>query len=206
MKRHIVILSVLLLPVGGAAVGQTIYPADFRATLADPAGGGSRVTVEMSAELGAMLDRPNPVEGRQIEGYRVYIYNENHQNAGTEAQQTLAQFHTLFPDIPAEIIKRRDSPYWKVAVGNGLSRDEVMMIFGRVKGAFGSAYTPAPEMLPLRNFLPPPPPEILPADGESPGAIPLRGSTISFSLRTVCHRSENHPAISGFANARAVIS
>ena len=165
MKRHIVILSALLLG-GGAAVGQTVYPADFRAGLADPADDGSRVTVEMSAELGAILDRGGSLDGQQVEGYRVYIYNENHQNAGAEARQTLVRFRNLFPDIPAEIIKRRDSPYWKVAVGNSLSRDEQMMILGRVKSAFGSAYTPAAEMLPLRNFLPAP---VLPSDpGESP--------------------------------------
>lgn len=151
MKTRIFILLSLLLLWGGAVYGQAIYPADFRASLAAPAN-GSRVTVTMSPELSSILDRPQTLDGKEVEVYRVYIYNENHQNAGTEAQQTLTRFQTLFPDIPAEIIKRQDS-YWKVAVGNCLSKDERMMVFGRVKGAFGSAYTTAPELLPLKNFL-----------------------------------------------------
>lgn len=154
MNRHLIILSACLLSCWWGAWGQTIRPADFRARLADPSG-GTRVTVRMSPELGMILDRPQSLDDQLVEGYRVYIYNENHQNAMAEAQQTLARFRSLFPDIPTEIIKRRDSPYWKVAVGNCLSHDEVMMVFGRVKDAFGSAYTTAAERLPLRNFLTP---------------------------------------------------
>lgn len=154
MKIRIATLLFALLLCGGAAHSQTVRPADFRASLADPVN-GSRVTVTMSPQLSAMLDRPQTLDGKEVAGYRVYIYNENHQNAGAEARQTESRFRSLFPDIPVEIIKRRDDSYWKVAVGNCLSKDEQMMIFGRVKGTFGSAYTFALEPLPLRNFLTP---------------------------------------------------
>ncbi len=148
MKKHIGILTLFLILTAAAAHGQAL-----REELARAGEDGARVRVEMSSSLSVLLDRVQPIEGQQVEGYRVYIYNENHQRAGTEARQTLARFQGLFPDIPAEIIKRRDSPYWKVAVGGSLSRDEVMMVFGRIKSAFPGAYTPAAELLPLSGFL-----------------------------------------------------
>lgn len=160
MKRFIVIWSAFLLSGVGTVVGQTIHPADFRAALADDSVDGTQVTVEMSPELHSVLDRPQSLNERKVEGFRVNIYNENHQNAGLEARTTLARFQTLFPDIPAEIIKRADSPYWKVTVGNSLSRDEQMMILGRIKEAFPLAFPASAEMLPLRNFLQEPSPAV----------------------------------------------
>jgi hypothetical protein len=177
MNRRFIYLTLFTLILCTLAEAQTVRPGDFTAALAQPDSvNGSRVTVTIDPALSNVLNRPQTLEGKEVEGYRVYIYNENYQQAGAEAQQILTRFRELFPDIPAEIIKRRDSSWWKVAVGNCLSRDELMMVYGRVKGAFASAFTtPAAEPLPLKNFLPEP---VVPAEAVVEPASELETSPV----------------------------
>ena len=149
--RYLLLLSISLL--GSAALwGQSIRPQELLSNLAAPGVSGARVNVDLNGDLATVLNRPRSLNGQTVEGYRVYIFNDNGQFARNQAQQTRDRFKSLFPDIPAEIIYN-PPPYYKVAVGYCLSKDEVVMIFGRVKGAFPSAFIPNKEPLELRKFL-----------------------------------------------------
>lgn len=161
MKKLFTILSLMLL--SGGAFAQTARPQEFLAALASPdAISRARVTVDQEPHLASILNRPRSIDGKMVEGYRVYIFLDNSQAARAKGQTTMAQFKTAFPDIPAEI--SYENPYWKVAVGNCLTKDEAMIIFGRVKGQFTSAYI-RKEELPLKNFLKT---QTVPSDTENP--------------------------------------
>jgi len=149
MRRFLAILGVSTLLAIASAYAQTARPQDLLNELNTPAS-GARVTVAMSPELSTVLNRPRSMEGETVDAYRVYIYNDNSQNARSAAQQTRSRFQGAFPDVPSEI--SYENPYWKVAVGNCLTKDEAMIVFGRVKGTFPSAFVRM-ERLPLKNFL-----------------------------------------------------
>ncbi|MCD8186771.1 MAG: hypothetical protein LUD68_10150 [Rikenellaceae bacterium] len=134
----------------GAALSQTIYPQELLTRLAQPDPlTGAQVVVRQNGELAGVLNRARSLEGIEVDAYRVYIFLDNTQNARSKGQQTLSQFQRSFPDIPAEI--SYENPYWKVAVGNCLSKDEAMIVFGRVKGQFPSAFVRT-EKMPLKNL------------------------------------------------------
>ena len=149
--RYLFLLSILLFGTG-VVTAQTARPQELLADLAAPGLSAARVGVELTGSLAGVLNRPRSLAGQTVEGYRVYIFNDNSQFARNGAHQTRDRFKSLFPDIPAEIIYN-PPPYYKVAVGYCLSKDEVVMIFGRVKGAFPGAFIPNKEPLELSKFL-----------------------------------------------------
>jgi hypothetical protein len=80
--------------------------------------------------------KANP--GRTINGYRVRIFFDNKQNARVESERTLRRFVHMFPDILA--YRTYTNPYFKVTVGDCRTKSEAMILLGRVKKAFPSAF------------------------------------------------------------------
>lgn len=149
MKKAVLFLVLLLLSATGTVFAQIIHPQEFVSELSTPVN-GAKVNVNASASLSGMLNRPKSIDGKMVEGYRVYIFLDNSQNAREKGQQSMSKFRAAFPDIPVEI--SYENPYWKVSAGNCLSKDEAMIVFGRVKSQFTSAYI-RKENLPMKNFL-----------------------------------------------------
>ena len=141
----------LFLSVSGARSQTGIpSPKDFKEALAVPdPETGSRVIVRESADISSFLNKPTNGH-KKIRGYRVRIFFDNSQQARANAQATLARFKESFPDIPADMIY--ENPYFKVAVGNCLTMDEAMIVWGRVKDQFPQA-VPAREDLPLEKLI-----------------------------------------------------
>ena len=80
--------------------------------------------------------KANP--GRNINGYRVRIFFDNKQTARTESEKTLKKFEQMFPDILA--YRTYTNPYFKVTVGDCRTKSEAMVLLGRVKKDFPSAF------------------------------------------------------------------
>ncbi len=110
--------------------------AEFRARLSVPDSlyaSTVRVMEERSAaDVISRLDRAPKTE--RIRGHRVCVYSDNTQNARANAQGVMAQFHETFPDIAVYL--DYETPYFKVKVGNCVSYEEAITLWGRVKGVF----------------------------------------------------------------------
>ncbi len=92
--------------------------------LAAPAISGARVNVasdcDVTLSTGSLSDK--------VKGYRVRIYFGNNQNSRHEA----------YVDYTA--------PYFKVTVGNFLTREEAVMLWGRLLGTFPNAFVVSYQM------------------------------------------------------------
>jgi hypothetical protein len=151
MRRNI-LFFLLTLFVSGAVMAQTIRPERFLRNLSEPdPRNGSRVTVALSAELDRRLNREVSLDNKMVEGYRIYLFRDNSQYGREKAREVLARFREAFPDITGDTLLYQ-SPDWKVVIGNCLTRDEAVIVFGRVKGLFEQAVI-RQERIPLRNFL-----------------------------------------------------
>ena len=149
--RYFYTFFLLFLMCGGVC-GQTIRPSEFLSQLAmtDPVS-GSRTTVGMDARLSSTLNREQSLYGKMVRGHRIYIFIDNSQNGREKALEVINRFRNAFPDIQGDTLIYH-IPDWKVAVGNCLTKDEAVIVFGRVKGMFESAVI-REENIPLRNFL-----------------------------------------------------
>lgn len=144
------ILAVILSVLAAAALSAQ-SPAELKSQLASAdSPGGSRIIITESPDISQQINRAHYDPGKKIRGYRVRIFFDNSQQAGAEAYGVMAQFKAAFPDIP--VYRVYENPYFKVAVGDCLTRDEAVMIWGRVKYNFGSAYIFS-EDIPLSQFV-----------------------------------------------------
>ena len=143
---------VWLLGCGSVAFAQTVRPAEFisRLEATDPATGG-RVAIDMDGRLNGILNREQSLDGKMVRGYRIYIFMDNSQYGREKAREVINRFRNAFPDIPGDTLIYQ-IPDWKVAVGNCQTKDEAVIILGRVKGMFESAVI-REENIPLRNFM-----------------------------------------------------
>lgn len=102
--------------------------------LAAPSASGARVNVESDCNVtlstGSMSDK--------VKGYRVRIYFGNSQNSRSEAYAAQERFREAFPNISSNV--DYTAPYFKVTVGNFLTREEAVMLWGRLLGMFPNAF------------------------------------------------------------------
>lgn len=138
MKKTIFLLILLAAGSVSSLRGQSLEM--FKEQLQQPdARFQSRVIVRehdaAAAIVRALQARPS---GEKIRGYRVRIFFDNSQNARSLAQSTLSRFREIYPDIPAYI--NYESPYFKVAVGNCITSEEAIILWGRIKDAFDRAF------------------------------------------------------------------
>lgn len=137
MKKIIFLL--ILLAAGSISLrGQSLEM--FKEQLQQPdARFQSRVIVR-EHDAAATIVRTLQVRpsGEKIRGYRIRIFFDNSQNARSLAESTRSRFREIYPDIPAYI--NYESPYFKVAVGNCITSEEAIILWGRIKDAFDRAF------------------------------------------------------------------
>lgn len=112
----------------------------------------SRVTVTehgtaISAVRSAMASRFGV---QSVQGYRVRIFFDNKQNAREKALETERRFKEIFPDIPVYLEYK--SPDFKVTVGNCRTREEAIMLKGRIEGMFPTAFVTMEGNIPVAAF------------------------------------------------------
>lgn len=115
--------------------------------------GGARITVVESGEAASII-RMAAASRRSsaINAYRVRIFFDNSQNARTMATATLNRFREMYPDIAADM--KYEAPNFRVTVGYCLTKEEQIMLWGRIKDAFPKAFLiPEPENISLETFL-----------------------------------------------------
>ncbi len=152
MKRIGLSLSILLLSAALCLSAQSLptSPRALKSGLQTPdRSTGAVVTVHEPAELEALLNRTESLD-RLVAGYRVRIFFDNSQTARQSANAIKARFESTFPEIPVYLFY--DNPYFKVAVGDCLTKDEAIIIWGRIKNQFPNSFI-VQESLPLKNFI-----------------------------------------------------
>ncbi len=130
MKR-IIILILALAPL--SVLAQTGH-AGIVARLAQTNLMGASVNVTADCNV-------NMSEGsleEKVKGYRVRIYFGNSQTSRSEAYAAQSRFKSMFPDISSQV--NYTAPYFKVTVGNFLTREEAVMLWGKVLETFPTAF------------------------------------------------------------------
>ncbi len=130
----------LFIVVSALALSASAQRLDmFLARLAAPDSLGRRTVVNEHGNAATAIDRldarPRP---DKVRGYRVRIFFDNSQSARTLALSTQSRFRELFPDIPTYMVY--ENPYFKVTVGNCLTNEEAIILWGRIKWNFDRAF------------------------------------------------------------------
>lgn len=125
----------------------------FRMALAEPdtlSGAAVRVIEHGTA---SEIMREYSAENREdqvIAGYRITIFFANNQSARQNATLVQEKFRTQFPEIPTYLFY--ETPSFKVTVGNCMDIDEALMLMGRVRRHYPSAFLWRGN-IPVREFL-----------------------------------------------------
>lgn len=138
--------ALLLFTVAGAQ-----NPVQFAGTLASPDPvTGARINVDYSGDAAEALTALGGKRALQkVNGYRVRIFYDNSQYARDKAFATRARFSELFPEVPVHMVY--ENPYFKVTAGNCLTNEEAVVLWGRVKSSFNTAFVVVEE-IPLSVF------------------------------------------------------
>ena len=150
MRIKIIMAVVVAIMISFGAAGQRLE--SYKSSLMVPdARTGARVeAIEAGDAAQAVSSAARRTSGDQkISGYRVRIFFDNAQNARQRANSTLSSFRELYPDIATYLTY--ENPYWKVTVGNCLTHEEAIVLWGRIKGTFDKAFVTREE-IPLRVF------------------------------------------------------
>ena len=75
---------------------------------------------------------------REMTGYRVRIFFDNHRTARGESEAALNRFNGIYHDIPA--YRTYANPYFKVTVGDFRTKSEAMALLERIQVDFPSAF------------------------------------------------------------------
>ncbi len=74
----------------------------------------------------------------EVEGYRVSIYSGKSQNARAEALAAQNEFLAMYPHVSTHL--SYSEPYFTLSVGNCRTKEEALVLWGRVKNIFPKAF------------------------------------------------------------------
>jgi hypothetical protein len=154
MMKKIAIIFFVLIPVFAHAQGVR----SFEARLGQESYAGGRIEVtEMGRAAAVTASLPTGDTERMVDGYRVEIFSDNSADARARAYEAYAKFRELCPDVVSDDATdiRYDSPKYTVRVGRYLTREEALVMCGRLKNVF-KAY-PRSEQFRLSVFAQPEP-------------------------------------------------
>lgn len=118
---------------------------EIKKRLATPSSNGAVVNVNNKCDV--VLSTGS--QYNKINGYRVRIYFGNSQNSRSEANAARERFSSLFPGVPTAM--NYSAPYFNVTAGNYLTREEAVILLGRVLGSFPNAFVVNAQM-PIGSF------------------------------------------------------
>lgn len=171
MKKGLLIVGLLLCGMWCAPAGaQSLDALKNRLGSAEPSYGSRIEIVEHDAAASAVRSmRQGGASSEKIRGYRVRIFFDNGQHARSQAESAISRFKDIYPDIPA-YMDYDNMPYFKVTVGNCLTSEEAIILWGKIKDAFDRAFI-VREDIPLSLF------------GEQPASLPAGGSAQEGAVR-----------------------
>ena len=139
-------------------------PRSFKYELSQPDSlYGSRVAVSEERGIEPALNR-EAAPDEKVKGFRVRIFLDNKQWARTEASAAEKKFKELFPGVAC--YSEYSEPYFRVTVGDCLTKDEAQMLQAKIIGIFPGAFI-IPEDIPLANFIIHPGEVVIPATTET---------------------------------------
>lgn len=106
---------------------------------------GARVNVENISSVKTETGRLD----NAIKAYRVRIFFDNSQDARAGSTAAKTQFESMYPNTPTFV--DYTAPYFKVTVGNFLTREEAIILLGKISGVFTNAFV-VTENIPLKEF------------------------------------------------------
>ena len=102
-------------------------------------GDKAQVSVNQSdAIVSSLHEYVSANASREIVGYRVRIFFDNHRTARAESEAALKKFNGIYHDVPS--YRTYVNPYFKVTVGDYRTKSEAMALLERIKGDFPSAF------------------------------------------------------------------
>lgn len=118
----------------------TLIGKDILAAMpAKEKGDKAEVTVRQSGVVASSLaEYVKANASREMTGYRVRIFFDNHRTARAESETALTKFNGIYHDIPA--YRTYANPYFKVTVGDFRTKSEAMALLERIKVDFPSAF------------------------------------------------------------------
>ena len=131
--RHIAAPAILL-ALCSTAGAQRYQEVKLRLSQPDSSTRARINIVEHGMAGQAVARVNNQTPAAKMRGYRVRIFFDNGQHARSNASAVLSQFKELYPDIPAGMVY--ENPYFKVTVGNCISSEEAIILWGRIKKQF----------------------------------------------------------------------
>ena len=108
--------------------------------------GGSVVILQGEGVAEAVATVEAKRTRKTLNGYRIVIFSDNGQYAGDRARAVLGAFKSNFPGISAYLVY--ESPYFKVLVGNCITKEDAQILLSKVRRSYPSAF-PRNETIPL---------------------------------------------------------
>ncbi len=106
-----------------------------------------KVTLHQPSGLESLVEKHIAVNEKMegIPGFRIQIFTDSGNNSKRRALQAKAKFRMSFSDIDAYIVFQ--APYYKVEVGNYITRLEAERVLNKLKEIYPGAFIVAePEM------------------------------------------------------------
>lgn len=144
MKNHL-ILMVILLGVPFFALAQTTHQSISQSLSTPNSSSGAKVVIKSNTPI--ELTTGNQQD--KVKGYHVRIYSGNSQDSRGESQSAKSRFDAMFPHISSNV--EYTAPYFKVTVGTFLTREEAIILWGRLVGEFPTAYV-INQQVPISTF------------------------------------------------------
>ena len=144
------ILTILALATTLSLSAQVITPQevaprkDIKEQLASPAKRDSLTTIYETVQItekgdaATIVEKGLKVAPKGVSGYRIVIFMSNSQTARRDAVAAQENFTTLFPQEQSYL--SYENPYFKVAVGNCTTKEEAIILLGRLRGSFPKAF------------------------------------------------------------------
>lgn len=157
MRKLLVCLFVAAFLPGSAALRAQTLDA-FKQQLARPTVsaatlfGRAQVTVTEHGDAARIVaEVSRSAHKLHVDGHRVCIFSDNGPNAREEAFAAKELFETTYPGIKVYAVYS-PPPYFRVTIGNCLTREEAIILMNKVLPTFPKAYLMSERLL-LSDFL-----------------------------------------------------
>ncbi len=144
MKRFC-LFWLFIFGAGTGVQAQTTHSEIVR-QLAVPSPSGASVTVKSHCNVILVQGSAS----QKMRGYRVRIYFDNGQDARSEAQAAINKFQEMYENVPTYL--DYTAPYFKVTVGNFLTKEEAIKLWGNLLNVFPSSFI-VTENIELSEFI-----------------------------------------------------
>ncbi len=143
MKRHIILLSLIAMPMALLSAQNTIVDSINAAgtiTIEQPAALNARLVAEPQGEASDVeptTDVAKPTRAARS-GYRIMVFDDNNvRTAKNAAQVRKSQVQARFPQHRVYVVF--NSPYWRVKVGDFRTRAEAEHVMSEIRAAIPAA-------------------------------------------------------------------